>query len=112
MEAGIATAQSLWVNLNERVVSDPLVLFLLVLLAVLFAVVLGVSLGSRPVKRVLRTITPSKQPIEEEIQPETTLSEPPPLGFSDLQNLLEMYPYVLENYILTMRETLIRVKTF
>ena len=93
VEADMAAAQSLWANLNERIVNDPLVLVLLVLLAVLFAVVLGVSLGSRPVKRVLRTIKPSKEPIEPEIQPETTLSEPPPLGFADLQNLLETYPY-------------------
>jgi len=93
VDAVVAATQKVWAILNERVVTDPLVLVLLVLLAILFAVVLGVSLGSRPVKRVLRTIKPIKNEEKHVVEAEATLSEPPPLGFADLQSLLESYPF-------------------
>jgi len=91
VEAIPAAAQSLWTTLAQRVVGDPFILVLLVLLAILFAVVLGLSIGSRPAKRVLRRIVPSTP--APKIEPEPTHSEPPQLGFSDLQNLLNAYPF-------------------
>ena len=91
MEAIPSAAQSVWATLAQRVVGDPLILILLIVLAVLFAVVLGLSMGSRPAERVLRRIKPPEA--VPKIDPEPTQSEPPQLGFGDLQNLLEAYPY-------------------